>query len=740
MSGRSWTQRFVWCLLWIGLGSSEDILDYVDPFIGTGGEGFGIGSTPPGAQRPFGLVRLSPDTVAFDNIFIPWNHFGGYYHGDGHIRIFSHTHMVGSGVLDYGNIGFMPFTSIPTSDDITNYGFRSSFSHENEEARPGYYKVLLDDPQVTVELTSTMNTGWHRYTYLSHSPNQQDMFLLMDICHGLHDGSCGNASISIDAENGRAEGWILNQGGLSARFGGVQTYFAVQFNVAMTSYGTWNSGNVNPNSGFQVGTDIGAFVGFSPKSPVIEFSVGISCVSQEQAWLNLQVESSGKTFESTLTESSDIWRSELGAIQVEGGSRDQKIKFYTALYHTLLAPTTFSETGGIYRGFDLQLHKLSQDSKGYYSDMSIWDVHRTEFPWLAFFKPDVMSDIVKSLLLMKEQGGDIPRWPLAYGYTGCMDGQHADIIIADAFFKGIEFDIKMAYDAMKIAATTERKNAGREFIQDWLHLGYIPFDKDTKGACKTLAYCYDDWAIANVAKALNLTEDHNMFLNRSQNYKNVWNSEYQFFCPKTSSGEWECPPLWTDVFDERYTEGDAWHYRWWVPGDIEGLKKLFVSNDNFNQQLEELFHRSEFFPETVLPNPYYWAGNEPDILSVWLFALAGRPDLTQYYSRYVMNYWYTTESSGIPGNDDYGTMSAWYIWSAIGIYPISGSTTYVLGSPIFDRVTINTSSGRQLTITTSNNGPENYYVQNITLNGDPFNGWTIDHSQLEGVIQFDMRP
>jgi len=320
-------------------------------------------------------------------------------------------------------------------------------------------------------------------------------------------------------------------------------------------------------------------------------------------------------------------------------------------------------------------------------------------------------------LQMWKQGGDLPKWPMANGYTGAMDGTHANVVVGEAILKGFKnFDINTAYKAMVQAATTNQKHAGRDCLDQWINLGFIPNDCDNRGVCSTLAYAYDDWVLSVVAKSLGNDKDYITFQNRSQNNKNVWHPQEKFFCPKLSSGEWACPDTWINIFDSSYVEGDAWHYRFFVPGDIPGLIKLFGDNKTFTTELEYFMANSEWDKFNVLPNPYYWAGNEPGLLSPWLFNYGGRYDLTQKYVRWVLDNKYTIYADGLPGNDDYGTMSAWLIFGYLGFYPVAGSTTFILGSPVFETVVIDRPEGK-ITVIAHNYSPENIYVSAVTING-----------------------
>uniref|UniRef100_A0A6B2KYI4 Glycoside hydrolase family 92 protein n=1 Tax=Arcella intermedia TaxID=1963864 RepID=A0A6B2KYI4_9EUKA len=718
----------------------------VDPFIGTYGDGYGIGENPPGAQRPFGFARVGPDTVG-DGIPIPdaWRHNGGYYYGDYQILCFSHTHMVGAGAADYGTIGVLPTNHVPSSSDVLNYGFRSTFNHSSEKVLPGFYSVFLDTPKVRAELTSTLFSGVHRYTWANPTDPKVIVFPISHSIFATYPHGCKGAHIEINGNE--VSGWILMEGAMSGRFGGYKSYFVAKFNTTVASYGTWIGQNVsqassqddpgnmdNPNG-------IGAYVVLSsPTSSSIEMYVGISSISVDQARTNLAAEVSTQSFDTILEQSLSSWDSLFSRVYVTGGTSSDQIKFWTAFYHTLNAPSIFSEPGGYYLGFDNKVHQLSSDMTHYYTDMSIWDVYRTEFPWLVFFKPDVMSDIVKSLLLMKDQGGDLPRWPFANGYTSSMSGVHGVIVIVDAWLKGIEMDNATAYAAIKRALTEHQDHASFD-VDAWQKYGYIPYDLDSAGTSVTLELAYDNWVASTMAKGLGHSDDQILFFNASQNWKNIWNSEYKFFCPKTTTGEWNCPDNWLDVFDKRYIEGDAWHYRFYVPGDVDGLIQTF-GKDSFISELDTFLYNSEWDPTDYLPNPYYWAGNEPDILSAYEFNFAGRADLTQKYVRWLMNNQYTSDPNGLPGNDDYGTMSAWYLWSALGIYPLSGSTKFMIGTPLFDSISIQRPQG-SLSVIAYNNSPDNFYVQKVVVNGKPIdmvNQPFLDWSDISQgcIIQFWM--
>lgn len=703
-------------------------------------------------------MRAGPDTVGELKYYIPFDHFGGYYYPDPYIRCISHTHMVGSGIVDLGTIGVMPLARLPTVADITLEGYASTFSHANESGSPGYYSVFLQTPAVRVEVTATEQAAVHRYTY---SGPTSPRVVLFPISHAIEAAAAAQAEIFVNTKGNEVHGWMLLKGGLSGRFGGYKSFFSAKFSSPFTSYGTWSGSSLSAGTTKTNGTkpsgsavlNLGAYIAVGSGSSPLEFTIGISSISVDQARLNIakQVGNPARSFSAVWAETQQIWESQLSRISIQTSTSPQEelIKFYSALYHTLAAPTLFSESGGSYLGFDNKVHNVAEKpgQVNYYTDMSIWDVHRTEFPWLNIFRPDVMSDVVQSLLRMYEQGGELPRWPFLNGYTGCMIGTHAIIVIVDAFLKNVTngLDINEAYTAMVSAATQPQKYAGRDDLQGYLSRGWVAFDVNTISASETMEYAYDDATLGNFAAAIGQTTDAAVFSKRGLNYKNVWDSQQQHMCGRLANGQFNCPLSYLYTFDERYVEGDGEQWRWFVPHDTPGLISLFGSNNSFVQSLDEFIDYSRNDPYNILPNPWYWAGNEPDIFAPWMFNYAGRADLTQKWTRWLILNKYSAQPDGIPGNDDYGTMSAWYIFGALGFYPVSGSTRYLVGAPLFEKVVMSRPQG-PLTIIANNAAPKNCYVQKATVNGaaiDMINAPWFEHAQIASggaVLEFWMTP
>ncbi len=709
--------------------------DLADPFIGSGGLGYEMGNIQPGPQAPFGMVRLGPDTSLLGGPPF-YARPGGYYYLDLFIRGFSHTHLTGTGAEDYGNILFMPVRELD-EETITDVGRSSPYSHATEEASPGYYAVTLDDPDVRVELTALPRSGYHRYTY---EPGE-DAYLLFDVSHSLTDDGCADSRVTIDPDSLTISGWIHNKGSLSGRFGGYVLYFYGLLDTPVLSCGTWKDGVISEGVLEQQGTDIGAWIGFDSSAGGTVFAaVGLSYISVSQAARNLAAEMPGYDFDACRAEAAALWDAELDVMTVSGGTEDDRRIFYSSLYRLFLMPTNFTEEGGLYAGFDGAVHEA--DGFTYYTDLSLWDTFRTFHPLMALIDPVRANDMAISLVKMYEQGGDIPRWPLATGYTGCMIGTSADIVFAGALAKGIDgFDVETAYEGCRLHAVEPRPNAGRDGIEYYIEKGYCPVDLVSRGPSKTLEYAYADRALAGMAKTLGYDDDYEMFLERSRNYENIWFGLRKFFRGRNDDGTWYFPFIPTWPFDEEFVEGDAWHWLWSVPHDVPGLIELFGSETAFVRKLANFFFMASIAPDTPLPDQYYWHGNEPDIHAVYMFNYACRPDLTQKWVHWIMDTKYGTGPDGLDGNDDGGTLSAWYIFSALGFYPLAGSDWYLLGSPRFEEAVVHLPEG-DLVVVAENFAPGNIYVQETILNGAPLQRPFFRHGEIVngGLLEFRMGP
>jgi predicted alpha-1,2-mannosidase len=535
---------------------------------------------------------------------------------------------------------------------------------------------------------------------------------------------------------------------MSKRGGGFELYFVLKTKQAMTGSGTWKDGKLDPASKSQKGASIGAWMTFAKttNNEPIEFQVGISFVSIEQAKANLAAEQKGWTFETTRKQTSDAWEALLSTIKIAGGTKKQRRIFYTSMYHSFQMPTILADVDGTYRGFDKQVH-TSKDFV-YYSDFSMWDTYRTLHPLLVLLTPKRQRDMIHSLLAMARQGGDLPRWPLATGYTSTMIGASADIIIADSYLKGIkDFDVAFAYQVMRRLAMKSNpagsKFGGRGGIEHYISKGFVDASKHSGSASMTMEYAYNDFSIAQLAKALGKTEDHKLFMERSTYYKNNWDKDTQFFRGKTTDGKWlpDFDPLkWT----KDYVEGTAWQYLWFVPHDPDGLVSLFGSKDALFKKLDTFWTKSkdehDNEPASLGPRKYYWHGNEPDLHAAFVYLQLGQAAKSHKWLRWIMENKYDDTPAGLPGNDDCGTLSAWYIFNAIGLYPIPGRDLYLISTPIFTRSQINV-QGKTIEILAPKTSAKAIYVKAVYLNGKKLPDMWLKHTDLNqdgNVLRFEM--
>ena len=713
---------------------------YVNPFIGTGGISYLCGNTSPGATLPFGMVRLSPDTVS--RFGKRATNYSGYYHADPYILGFSHTRLVGTGATDGGN-----FMVIPTFENLVarhRTGLQEKYSHTQENAFPGYYGVALPDLGITAELTTSCRVGLHRYTFAEDQPPH----VLIHVTSVLGKGTCRNGHVRILPEQNEVEGSVETFGTFAKRYGGLKTYFVVRVGTPPTRYRTW-SGEKFSDEPTAAGDDIGVDLGFarscSPQS--IQLKLAISYVSLENARANLNAEAGTKDFDQVLADAVNAWEQKLSRIRIDGGSKSERNIFYSALYRSLQMPTTFQDVNGEYMGFDRQVHRA--DGFNYYTDMSLWDTFRTVHPLYTIIQPREQRDMVVSLIKMAEQGGYLPRWPSGVGYTNSMFGTPADIVIAETYLKGIrDFDVAAAYGFMKKAAlapTADSRFSGRDGIEHYLKYEYCPADKMKKSVAATIEYCYADGAIARLAEALGHSADAAEFQRHARYYRNLWNPDTQFFHPRDSAGKFLKafqPELLTylDVtgsYTHAYVEGSAWQWRWGVPSDADAVVELFTSREYFVQELNTFFEKS--LPGVGQnPNAFYWQGNQPDLYAAYLFNHAGRPDLTQKWVRWVLQNKYGEQENGLDGNDDGGTLSAWYVLSSLGLYSTAGTDRYELCSPLWSRAEIRLHD-KSLQIVTDNSGP---YIQRIWLNDQPLQRHWISHHEIAqgGTLRFEMAP
>jgi predicted alpha-1,2-mannosidase len=703
------------------------LVDLVNPFITTGGDGFGVGSGYPGPAAPFGMIHPGPDTTDGDQA-PPFYHCAGYYYKDKHIRAFSHTRIHGIGVTALSNLGIMPTRGNP-ADMVDEKNYRAAFSKKNEEAHPGYYSVLLDDTGIRAELTTGEMAAHHRYTF----PAADDALVVINAGHVALGGEMYEVDLVVDEAKQDVSGSLRFKGGLTGGDPGLKIYFIITSRTPFKTAGTWVDDKFAAGAITAAGTTGGAVLSFNTnENEQLEFHVAISYISVEQARANLAADAPEWDFDGLRKRTEDQWESLLERIRVAGGSPKHQVIFYSGLYHSMLAPTLMSEAGGRYMGFDGKVH--TADGFRFYSDMSLWDTFRTLHPLLVLLAPEYQRDFIVSMLAMAEQGGYLPKWPARLNYSNCMVSSPADSVIADSYLKGImDFDVERAYEEMKEVAmgpTHDSRYGGREGIEDYMKYGYIPADLHSgSSVSETLEHAFHDFAIAQMAKALGKDDDYKFFMERSKTYKTLFNPETGFFDGRNSDGTFIKPgeaTAWQDV----YTEGTAWNWLWYAPQDVPGLIELLGGRDAFVERLDFFFQKSHREPDTMMPDKYYWHGNEPDIHAAYLYLWAGRPDRTQEEVRWILQKKYDDTPAGVDGNDDAGTLSSWFVFSSMGLFPIPAMSRYFIGSPIFEKSEIQLRNGNTFTVIANNVSPKNKYVQSATLNGAPLNVPYITHEAV----------
>lgn len=703
---------------------------YVDPFIGTAGHGH----TYPGATVPFGMLQVSPD-----NGISKWDWCSGYHYSDSITIGFSHLHLSGTGIGDLTDIRLMPInkkvdlsTEIKSRDDIP---YKSLYSHNEENATPGYYSVQLKDFNIKAELTSSLRTAYHKYTFAESDVQS----VVIDLGFAINWDKTTASKISVLDKNTisgfrHSTGWAKNQ----------KVFFVAQFSKPIEKFELLNDGNYKNNVTTVEGEKTFAQLFFNSKNNnTLLVKVAISSVSEANALENLSKETID--FEAVKNEASKTWDNNLSNITVETDNEDLKTTFYTALYHTQVAPVTFSDVNSEFRKENDEIVKAKDFTA--YSTLSLWDTFRAEQPLLSILQPEKVADIINSMLSYYETKHILPVWTLYANETNTMTGYHSIPVITEAYLKGIKgFDIEKSYEAMK--TTMMQDERGLNYYKKY---GYVPHNLLDESVTITLEYAYNDWCVAQIAKELGKDDDYKYFFNRSKAYEYLFDVETGFMRGKDDTGE-----NWKEPFDPKYsahrvhaeyTEGNAWQHSWFVLHDVENLIKLHGGNDNFTNKLEQLFtESSEITGENVSADisgliGQYAHGNEPSHHIAYMYNYANKPWKTQYWVREILKTQYNTSPEGLSGNEDCGQMSAWYVFSSLGLYPYSpASGEYQIGSPIFEKSTIKVSENTSFTIIAKNVSDDNLYIQSATLNGAEFNRTTISHKELMqgGTLQFEM--
>ena len=712
----------------------DQLTDYVNPIIGTNG----MGHTFPGACAPFGIVQLSPETDTIphnlDGKYQPkvYEYCAGYQYGDKTIVGFSHTHLSGTGHSDLGDILVMPFTGVlhtnPGTSDNPDGGYRSRYSHETEKCSPGYYEVKLDDYNILARLTATQRVGIHEYTY----PTAEGQFIL-DLGSGIYNYEGKTLWTYLRVVNDSLlTGYRITNGWARQNY----TYFAISLSTPIKKYGYenrqrmkyngfWRKMDIHHNFPDMAGREMVAYFGFDlPKSHKLTIKVALSAVSMSGALANLEAETRALTFDGIKDQTLKSWAKELNIIQIEG-TDDQKALFYTSLYHTMINPSVYMDVDGSYRGNDMEIHKA--DGFTNYTIFSLWDTYRAEHPLMNLIKPKQGADMARSMVEIQKQSAlhILPIWYLMANEGWCMSGYHAVSVLADVATKLGIGNSQEILEAMKSTATSK----WMEGMTDYIAIGYVPYDHCSTSASNTLEYAYDDWTIYKTASDAGDERTAKEFRQRALNYRNVFNPALGLACPKYKDGSWkkDFSPLQT--YGEGFIEGNSANYSFHVPHDVKGMIECFGGEKKFIERLDVLFAEdldkkyyedNEDIEEECLMGGYVH-GNEPSHHIPYLYNWTSQPWKTQYWLREIMDRMYINDIDGLHGNDDCGQMSAWYIFTAMGFYPVCpGSDQYVLGAPYLPYVKLSLPNGNVLEIKAPKVSDRNRYVKKVRWNGQTY--------------------
>jgi len=737
--------------------SDQNLKQYVKPIIGTQR----MGHVYPGATAPFGMVQLSPDTdtipYSVNGKYNPdvYKYCAGYQYDDKTIVGFSHTHFSGTGHSDLGDFLIMPTTGKlqlnPGTADKPENGFRSAFSHTNETAQAGYYKVKLDDNNITAELTATTRVGMHQYTF----PKSDEAHIILDLMAGIYNYDEKNVWTYVRVVNDTlVTGYKQTNGWARTR----TVYFAMSFSKPFKNYGQknfdekqvyrgfWRKFNQEDNFPEIAGKKIRMYFDFdTEENEKVKIKFSLSPVSQKNAIANMKSEIPHWDFEKVKEQTQENWNKELNKIQIEA-SLDDKINFYTAMYHAFITPTVYEDINGEYKGLDQDIHQT--DGFTNYTTFSLWDTYRTLHPLFNLVQTKRNADMVQSMIEHYNQSSlqMLPIWSHYANDNWCMSGYHSVSVIADAILKGTyKGDFNKALES---CVTTARKR-NYEGIGEYIDKGYIPAEKSGISVSNTLEYAYDDWAIAQLAKKLNKKDIYEEFINRSNNWKNNYNKASGFMEPKLANGTFKPNFDAYSTHGQGFIEGNSWNYSFFVPHDPAALVEIMGGKKQFSKKLDTLFNMhlsDDFFAETeditrdgIIGG--YVHGNEPAHHVAYLYNWADQPWKTQEKVRQILKMQYKPTPDGLGGNDDCGQMSAWYIFSTMGFYPVApASEEYAIGSPLVNNAVIHLENGKTFTIETQNQGDKNIYIKSILLNGKPLKRYFITHDEIinGGKIVFIM--
>jgi len=715
--------------------TSKKMVDYVNPFIGTGSYDAKslAGNNFPGATTPFGFVQLSPDTRE-----APGYPCSGYDYYDKYIFGFSHTHLSGTGVPDLFDVLIMP--AIDKGMDSLNY--RSQFSHEKESARPGYYQVKLLDYNINAELTATEHVGFHRYTF----PKSQDAHIVINLEHSTNKKTSWVHSDVLLSQlkvvnNTTIEGYRFITGWVE---GFRKVYFRAEFSKPFLQNVSIDKKGKFENIDLSNGKDLIITLNFDTQDKEqILVKVGLSATSLENARLNLNTEVPDWNFDKVAQNASNLWENELSKI-VADGTKEQLEIFYTGMYHAFIQPNNIADVNGDYLGTDMVVRNAAD--KKHFSTFSLWDTYRAAHPLYTLLQPKLTANFINSMVRQNDTFGFLPVWQLWGMENYCMIGNHAIPVIVDAALKNLKgFDLEKAYQAVKTSSMVEHDNSP---FRSWEKYGYIPEDVVSQSVSITLEMAYDDWCVAQLAKKIGKIDDYQHFMKRSAFYTNLFDSKTKFFRAKNKDGKWLTPfdPLQYGANGNApYTEGNAWQYLFYVPQDMNNLVTLMGGKNAFCAKLDTMFSLKDA-PSAINHNAsgligQYAHGNEPSHHVGYLYNFAGQPWKSQKLVAQIQNELYNNTYSGYQGNEDCGQMSSWYIFSAIGFYPVNpANSVYVIGSPTLKSAEIKLEDGVVFKITTKNVSKQNVYIQSVKLNNEPYTKTYITQSDIlkGGILEFVM--
>lgn len=701
------------------------ITEYVNPFIGTGGHGHCF----PGATVPFGAIQLSPD-----NPRSGWDWCSGYHYSDSIIASFSHTHLSGTGIGDLQDIRLLPVTQAPLPAEHAADFIRKNyarFSHANEQASPGYYSVCFDNG-IKTELSTTEHCGIHYYQYPDNSNNG----LTIDLTTARNWDSTTETCIK-KINDRMLQGYRKSQGWANDQ----RIYFVIEFSQNCKISAGRDTLKPLENGQKIVADSCFIWIDFGKTTNKILAKISISSANIDGAEANLKKELPHWSFDKVKRDAKHLWKKELSKTKAESKNEEFLKIFYTALYHAYIAPNVFSDVNGNFKGADHEIHSTGKNIQ--YTVFSLWDTFRATHPLFTITQKKRVGDMINSMLKHYDITGLLPVWELEGNETNCMIGNHAISVITEAYLKGIrDFDAEKAYEAMKTTALS-----GKAGLREWREHKYIPCDKENESVSRSLEYAYNDWCISQMAKALDKEDDYLYFLEESKKFANLFDKNTGFMRGKKTDGNWIAPfsPTCVKHRDSEYTEGNAWQYSWSVPHDIPGLISLYGGNEAFELKLDSLFTISSIMegadisPDITGMIGQYAQGNEPSHHVAYLYNYIGKPEKTQFYVNKIRSELYSAKPDGIPGNEDCGQMSAWYIFSALGFYPVNPAEgKYQLGTPLFDKITIKTGPEKKFIILANRKHDNDIYVQKIILNGEELYRTWITHTEIMqgGELEF----